>query len=119
MEAVRRDAFAPHVEPPELRASLDVLPTRARDPLGRLARAIARRRVGVALGGGAAGEDLPARIDRRRRAASCSLPGVFGRPVADDDDDVLETANDHVADVLQAMLDDLLRDHPPWPRAVR
>ena len=51
--------------------------------------------------------------------ASCSLPGVFGRPVADDDDDVLETANDHVADVLQAMLDDLLRDHPPWPRAVR
>ena len=50
----RRDAFTFSLPPHLYHAGFDELPTEAQRVLHRLARAIARRRVGVALGGGAA-----------------------------------------------------------------
>jgi len=50
----RRDAFALNVSPQFYGAPLDELPVEAQRILLRLARAIGRRRVAVALGGGAA-----------------------------------------------------------------
>jgi NTE family protein len=52
--SVRRDAFALNVPPHFYGAPLEALPVEAQRILVRLARAIGRRRVGVALGGGAA-----------------------------------------------------------------
>jgi predicted acylesterase/phospholipase RssA/CRP-like cAMP-binding protein len=51
---IRRDAVALPLAPDLDGASLQELPRDARDALARLARAIAHRRVGVALGGGVA-----------------------------------------------------------------
>jgi NTE family protein len=52
--AFRRDAFALHVPTHFYDTALDELPVEAQRTLLRLARAIGRRRVAVALGGGAA-----------------------------------------------------------------
>ena len=54
-QPVRRDAIVLRARPADLRRpSLDRLPDHAQGGLRRIARAVARRRVGLALGGGAA-----------------------------------------------------------------